>query len=99
MLDPNSQTIKVLVILDYFMTFIFFFEATFKIIAKGFIINGKKSYLRSYWNMLDFIIVVFSVISVFANSESVKAFKVFRLLRILRPLRVISRNEGLKVAV
>lgn len=81
------------------MTGIFTIECVLKIVAKGFLFNGKPSYLRSAWNILDFVIVIFSVVSIFANSESVKAFKVFRLLRILRPLRVISRNEGLKVAV
>lgn len=35
-----------------------------KIIAYGFIINGKESYLRSFWNILDFFIVVVSVTGV-----------------------------------
>jgi len=34
----------------------------------------------------------------FGNSKF-KIFKVFRLLRVLRPLRVISRNEGLQLAM
>lgn len=36
-------------------------ESLTKIIAYGFILNGPDSYLRISWNVMDFIIVIFSV--------------------------------------
>ena len=48
---------------------------------------------------MDFIIVVFSVITLAAGTSETKALKAFRLLRVLRPLRVISRNESLRLGV
>jgi len=36
---------------------IFCVEATFKIVALGFILH-KGSYLRSAWNIMDFVVVV-----------------------------------------
>jgi len=44
------------------MTSVFLVEVILKVIAWGFILNGANSYLYSYWNALDFIIVLFSVI-------------------------------------
>jgi hypothetical protein len=43
------------------------------------------------WNILDFIIVVTSVISFFINLDSLKAL---RTLRILRPLRLFSNIKS-----
>jgi hypothetical protein len=73
-------------------------EAILKIIANGFLFSGKNSYIRNPWNIIDFTIVCFSIVS-FSISSDLRVFKVLRLLRLLRPLRVISRNQGLKVAV
>lgn len=64
-----------------------------KITAYGVYFCGLNSYLRSTWNRLDFLIVIFSIISISPLSNDYKAFKVFRILRL------ISRNDGLKVAV
>jgi len=33
------------------------------------------------------------------GDDQLKVFRIFRLLRVLRPLRVISRNEGLQLAL
>lgn len=67
-----------------------------KIIAFGLIFNGKHSYLRNVWNVVDFMIIIFSIISLTPLSNS---FKTFKMLRVVRGIRLISRNEGLKVAV
>ena len=68
------------------------------IVALGFLVNGKDSYLRNPWNIIDFFIVIISLVSIFSSSD-LDVFKVIRVMRLLRPLRVIQRNEGLKVAV
>ena len=81
------------------MTSIFCLEAAMKIIAFGFILGHKHTYLRNCWNVMDFIIVIFSIVSLSVGNSSTKALKAFRLLRVLRPLRVISKNEGLRLGV
>ena len=67
-----------------------------KALALGFLFNGSSSYLRQNWNRLDFVIIIFSVLSLTPLSNNLVAFKIFRVLRLLR---LISRNEELKVAV
>lgn len=81
------------------ITGIFCLECISKIIVNGFIFNGPTSYLRIGWNILDFFIVLISVISYMLTGINLKSLKVLRLLRVLRPLRMISRNEGLKLCV
>jgi voltage-dependent calcium channel L type alpha-1S len=78
---------------------IFTVEIVIRVIAKGVILNGPESYLLSYWNALDLLIVILSLASLSMNTSKLKVFKVLRMIRILRPLRVISRNDGLKLAV
>jgi len=73
---------------------IFISEAILKILTFGFLYNGPLSYLRNPWNRLDFVIVIFSIISISPiESSNLKAFKVFRIFRL------ISRNAGLQSAV
>jgi len=74
--------------IDYVFTGIFCFEATLKIISFGFIMNGNHSYLSNSWNILDFIIVVLSLVSLFVDAK-LSIVKVLRVARILRPLRLI----------
>jgi hypothetical protein len=81
------------------LTAVFCIEASLKIIAFGFIFNGKESYLRDSWNIIDWIIVCFSVVTVTGFASGLGFFKVIRLIRILRPLRMISRNEGLRICI
>lgn len=49
--------------------------------------------------MLDFFIVVISVIDLSLTNIHFGALKILRLLRVLRPLRFISKNIGLKTLV
>lgn len=68
-----------------------------KIAAMGFVAH-QKSYLRDYWNMLDFLVVVVSIIELipFIPSASLKAL---RTLRVLRPLRSLNAIPKLKELV
>ena len=76
------------------MTLIFVLEAAMKIVSCGFV-GGKKSYLRNGWNMLDFAIVLVSLLNIFSGTSSeFSSFRTFRVLRALRPLRVVSKNPG-----
>ena len=96
--DPKSQKVQNLKTIDLVMTVVFTLEATLKVIALGFLINGKPSYLRSVWNMLDFTIVLAALTSLMIEAD-LGFIKALRILRILRPLRLVTRIEGLKIAV
>jgi hypothetical protein len=94
--DPESNLKKSLFWIDLGTTMVFIMEAIVKILAFGFLLNGKSSYLKNPWNTLDFTIIIFSVLALTPLSDNLKTFKIFRILRLLR---LISRNEELKVAV
>jgi voltage-dependent calcium channel L type alpha-1C len=70
-----------------------------KVIGYGFIMCGSKSYMRSYWNMLDFLVVSITITSYFSSSDNLNAIKVFKLIKVIRPLRAISKNPGLKISI
>jgi len=76
------------------ITVVFIIEAIIKILVCGFVLH-KNSYLRDPWNVLDFIIVTFSVISWILDSlssVSIRFVRGFRALRALRPLRLVSKD-------
>lgn len=108
--DPNSTYSKILYYIDVVFTLLFFLECSIKIIALGFLFcnleeEGREAYLRSAWNMLDFIVVAASMtdlmfrVSGNSSGGALKSLKALRVLRALRPLRVIGRNEGLRLVV
>lgn len=59
--DPDSMKVYVIDKIDFCLTLVFIGEFLLKIIAYGFAFNGKDSYIRNSWNVLDFVIVVSSV--------------------------------------
>ena len=79
------------------MTVAFTVELMINVIMRGFMFNGVNSYMKDSWNVLDFLIVLFSLISLAAVNLDLEILKVFRMLRVLRPLRVLKRNFGLKI--
>ena len=42
---------------------IFISEMVLKVICSGFLFCGEHSYIRNYWNLLDFIIILISVVN------------------------------------
>lgn len=100
--SPDTPMNKLFRQIDAFITIIFLIEAVIKIISLGFIINGKYSYLRDPWNILDFAIVLSSTIGLIGSSFGVSDFgfvKALRFLRVMRPLRTVKRIQSLKLAV
>lgn len=97
--NPNGLKLDILYYMDIVMTILFSLECVIKIFVLGFIINGKDSYLLNGWNIVDFFIVSISIFSLTFTGVDLKIFKILRMVRVLRPLRMISRNEGLKIAV
>lgn len=96
LMDPASPEMQVLLLIDLSTTVVFALESLMKILAFGLAFNGPASYLRNGWNINDFIIVVFSVISLTPLPSQLKSFK---MLRVVRILRLLNKNEGLQVAV
>jgi hypothetical protein len=72
-------------------------EMILKIIGMGFFM-GKSSYLRSPWNILDFVIVNTGLLQIFLSGTKIN-LSGLRAFRILRPLKTISGIEGLKIIV
>ncbi|XP_070531534.1 voltage-dependent calcium channel type A subunit alpha-1-like isoform X2 [Ptychodera flava] len=74
----------------YFLA-IFCFEAFIKVVALGFILH-PGSYLRNGWNIMDFIVVVSGLLSLF----KIPLFDnpALRAVRVLRPLKLVSGFES-----
>jgi hypothetical protein len=68
------------------------------VIALGFYFNGRKSYMKNEWNIVDFFIVVFSIVSV-STALDAPFIKIIRMARLLRPLRLISKNRNLQASI
>ena len=106
-LASDDRTIKVFVSnVGWFFTIAFIIEMLLKIVVLGFIHSKTPSmpaYLRSGWNILDFCVVVISILTIMAESvpalKVVSSLKALRTFRALRPLRLISRLEGMKQVI
>ena len=82
------------------MTIIFTLEVIIRVVSEGLIFNGPKSYLRSPSNILDFFVVVISLVSAFINSGNLSIVKVLRIAtRLTRPMRLVFRDEKLKISI
>jgi len=101
--EEGSTFYKFLVYFGVTATVIFLGELFCKVIVMGFVI-GPNTYLRDPWNVLDFLIVLISLIDLGAlisnvDNNSLGWLKAFRALRALRPLRMVRRYESLMVVV
>jgi len=99
--DPyQRKTISQILLI---ISLIFVAEFVMKIIVSGFYWGNERTYLKDAWNILDFIIVMFSfltwILEAFAGDTNISFIRGFRALRALRPLRVVSKNEGIKTVV
>jgi hypothetical protein len=63
-LDPGSRLKQALGAIDLVFVGCFALEALLKILAFGFVLNGARSYLRSWWNVLDLLIVLLGFVCV-----------------------------------
>lgn len=98
--DPKSDKMQVFEKINYVVTFLFTLEAVLKIITLGFVNNGPHSYIRSPWNVLDFIIVLLSIVDfAMAQTENIAVVKSLRIVRLLRPIRLVAQNGSLKTSI
>lgn len=95
-LDQSAERSKILNYFDYIFTSVFTIEIIIKLISYGLVLH-KGSFCRSYFNLLDLLVVGVSLISI--NNEAISVVKILRVLRVLRPLRAINRAKGLKHVV
>ena len=93
--DPESPNAFIKLLDDIFLA-LYTVEMSLKVLGLGLIFS-KGSYLRDYWNILDFTIVVSAYISILL--DGVVNLGVLRSFRVLRPLRTISGIEGLRILV
>lgn len=85
--------------LDFWFGIIFTAEAAAKIAVYG-LAFGKGAYIKSPWNVLDFMTVVVGNLLNFLGdvSGNFSSLKSLRTLRALRPIRMASRWPGMKVS-
>lgn len=84
--------------IDFWFGIIFTAEAAAKIVVYGLAFE-KNAYIRSPWNVLDFMTVVVGNLLMLVGDASgnFKSLKSLRTLRALRPIRMASRWPGMKV--
>ena len=90
---------------NYFDNYFLFFytvEAILKIIAFTFV-SAEDAYIKDYWNILDFSVVLVGWISFILervmNGTKISGLAGLRAFRILRPLKTVKRFKGLKKLV
>lgn len=76
-------------------TSFFTLEFALKVVAQGFYLK-PGAYLRDPWNILDFVVVVTSLMTSIPSMPKMTAIRVFR---VLRPLRSVSALPGLQKLV
>eukprot|EP00854_Cymbomonas_tetramitiformis_P029951 gene29951-37387_t len=78
---------------------IFMCEFILKIIAMGFVLD-PNSYLQDNWNILDFLVCMLSLPSVFPFfGSSLSGFSAVRTIRVLRPLRSLTSIPGMRTLI
>ncbi|XP_020773995.1 sodium channel protein type 4 subunit alpha A [Boleophthalmus pectinirostris] len=80
---------------EYVFTGIYTFEATVKVLSRGFCV-GPFTFLRDPWNWLDFMVISMAYVTEFVDLGNVSALRTFRVLRALKTITVI---PGLKTIV
>lgn len=83
---------------EAFFTIMFTLEMVIKTIGQGLILD-KNCYLRDYWNWLDSIVVVGSILSYLPNGANVSILRTFRLFKPLRSLRNFPAMKELVVTL
>ncbi|BFY98489.1 hypothetical protein BsWGS_01529 [Bradybaena similaris] len=95
--SETPKTDTVLRVSNIVFTALFVFEMLLQWLGVGF-----TAYFTNLWTILDFWIVLVTLITVigdYLSMNQVTAFKSLRSLRSLRPLRAISRWQGMKIVV
>ena len=93
--DPNNLGNKV----DPFFLYFYTFEAALKIVSYTFY-SAEDAYIKDYWNIFDFIVVIVGwiswVLERLFKGTNMRGLAGLRAFRILRPLRALKSIKGLK---
>jgi hypothetical protein len=82
--------------LDTAFTIVFSVEFVLKVGAQGFLFAGPDSYLRNWWNVLDFVVLVFGWLKFTSAKANLAALRSFRALR---PLKGMTWIPGMETMV
>ena len=108
--NPADEPPPFMVIIENVFLGLYTFEMTMKIIGMGLIMN-RGAYLRDFWGLLDFTIVMSAYFTMVAEltkeddpSKDTEVaggldLKALRAFRVLRPLRTITSIKGLRMLV
>lgn len=97
----DKYALATLKIIGDVVSILFIIECVLKIFVMGFV-RGKKTYLHDSFNILDFVIVVISIVAWILESQDgfdISFVRARKALRALRPLKLVSKNEGMKLIV
>ena len=87
---------------DQYFLYFYTIEAILKIISFKFW-SAEDAYIKDYWNILDFFVVLVGwisfVIERLMNGKKISGLAGLRAFRILRPLKTVKRFKGLKKLV
>ena len=87
---------------DQYFLYFYTLEAILKIISFKFF-NAEDAYIKDYWNILDFFVVLVGWISLIIermmNGTKITGLAGLRAFRILRPLKTVKRFKDLKKLV
>ena len=87
---------------DQYFLYFYTLEAILKIISFTFF-SAEDAYIKDYWNILDFFVVLVGWISFVLervmNGTKITGLAGLRAFRILRPLKTVKRFKGLKKLV
>eukprot|EP00960_Hanusia_phi_P073242 767965-Hanusia_phi.AAC.4 len=96
--DPPLLSPSLSQLFNNLFTFVFTIEFVCRVMCHGLLFT-KNAYLKSGWNVMDSIVLLFSWIDVSNVMSNGKIAKVFRLGRALRPLRLMKRNVGMRILI
>ena len=97
-IDRGGAMLDALNVLDRVLTSTFIVELVLKVTAYS-MVGEPGAYSSDPWNLLDFFIVLVSIVDWSLSDDSLGWVKVIRIFRVLRPLRMINRVPELKTVV
>ena len=93
--DSSTGGNELVELTEPIFTAVFTIECAIKIMAQSFLLDDT-SYLKDGWNVLDFTVVIISLLSLVVSGGNLSAL---RVVRVLRPLRTLSILKGMRVLI
>lgn len=95
-LKSDANVEKIMQIIDYVFTIVFFIELILKSVAYGFVFGHKNCYLRDPINVIDALVVFSSLLNFVLNQYGLTDFVQLRMLRAIRVVRILKLSSELK---